>query len=53
MSEELNTKLSLDLDIDKVSKHLEDITSGVNDMFKELERAKDGLKDLGPTAGKS
>lgn len=42
MSDELSTKVSLDLDIEKVSKHLEDITSSVNEMLQGVEKAKNG-----------
>ena len=53
MSDELSTKVSLDLDMEKVSKHLEDITSSVNDMLQGIEKAKTGLKELGPAGEKS
>lgn len=53
MSDELSTKVSLDLDIDKMSKHLEAFSSGVNEMVKGIQAAQDGLEDLGPKSGKT
>lgn len=42
MSDELSTKISLDLDSASLAKSLEDITSDMNEMLKALKTAQDG-----------
>lgn len=53
MSDELNTKLSLDLDTGKLEGELEAITSEMNKALTEIGKMQKEMGKLGPNAGKS